>query len=165
MMVIFLTINMVTSPRDHVDALHPNLFSVFVMWFSSQSIPYAYFNPHIFLRNTTMALIITSQLSTKHLILATHRQTYNWGQYMLTTAELNLDANLGLWYGLIDFFIDIHIYILQRHLKSQTSLVSTQPFIQTKINHNSKAPRWPMYSPHKGPITRGHVSFTWHDRV
>ena len=49
-MVIFLTINMVTSPRDHVDALHPNLFSVFVMWFSSQSIPYAYFNPHIFFK-------------------------------------------------------------------------------------------------------------------
>ena len=49
-------------------------------------------------------------------------------------------------------------------LKSPTSWLFTQPFIQGQIKENTKAPRhwpvvrgihhWPVNSPHKGPVTR-----------
>ena len=49
-------------------------------------------------------------------------------------------------------------------LKSPASPVFTQPFIQAQIKENVKAPRhwplrgefnrWPVDSPHKGPIAR-----------
>ena len=45
-------------------------------------------------------------------------------------------------------------------LKSPASRLLNQPFIQAQIRENIKAPRhvrgihrWPVYSPHKGPVT------------
>ena len=41
---------------------------------------------------------------------------------------------------------------------SQITKLLTQAFIQAQINENIKAPRhrWPVNSPHKGPVTRHH---------
>ena len=39
-------------------------------------------------------------------------------------------------------------------LESLASRLFTQTFGQTQITENIKAPRWPVNSPHKGPVTR-----------
>ena len=52
------------------------------------------------------------------------------------------------------------IFPLQwRRLKSPSSRVFTQPFVRAQIKENIKAPRWPVNSPHKGPVTRKMLSF------
>ena len=66
-----------------------------------------------------------------------------------------MKSNAGCWINLLYRHYHSDIMMSARWgLESLASRLFTQTFGQTQIKENIKAPRWPVNSPHKGPVTR-----------